>query len=101
MRESFLLSNSCRSVTGENYLFPWEENGKKGSGRNRREEEDLLWEENGKKGVEGIEWKKRICCGKRMGRREWKEKKGRRGFVVGREWEEGRGRNRMEEEDLL
>jgi hypothetical protein len=30
-------------------------------------------EENGKKGVEGIEGKKRICCEKRMGRREWKE----------------------------
>ncbi len=52
----------------------WEE----GSGRNRREEEDLLWEENGKKGVEGIEGKKRICCGKRMGRRDGKENKGRR-----------------------
>ncbi len=27
----------------------WEE----GSGRNRREEEDVLWEDNGKKGVDG------------------------------------------------
>ncbi len=78
-RGSFLLTNNMQSVTGEKNLCPWEENGKKGvegiegRGRNRREEEDLLWEENTKKGTEGLGGKKRICCGKRMGRREWKE----------------------------
>jgi hypothetical protein len=80
---SFLLTNSMQSVTGEKNLCPWEENGKKGvegiegkrgfvMGR-EWEEEDLLWEENRKKGPEGLGGKKRICCGKRMGRREWKE----------------------------
>ncbi len=54
----------------------WEENGKKGVEGNSREEEDLLWEENGKKGGKGIEGKKRIFCGKRMGRGEWMEIKG-------------------------